>query len=140
MAGKMWEKLDKLNFAIIILDEAHYLKNPQAKRSENLVPICKKSKRVIIQTGTPAFARPRELFNIVAMIRPDIFDDFLPYAHRYCDPKMSHFARVMEYNGATCTNELHYLLKKNLMIRRQKAEVLDELPPKTRIKIIVNLD
>lgn len=74
------------------------------------------------------------------MIRPDAFSDFKDFGNRYCDPKMSNFARVIEYKGATCTQELHFMLKHSLMIRRLKSEVLSELPPKTRIKISIEID
>jgi SWI/SNF-related matrix-associated actin-dependent regulator 1 of chromatin subfamily A len=74
------------------------------------------------------------------MIRPDAFADFKDFGNRYCDPKMSNFARVIEYKGATCTQELHFMLKHSLMIRRLKSEVLSELPPKTRIKISIEID
>ncbi len=39
LAGKYQEILRKINFNIAIADEAHYLKNPIAKRTEVLVPI-----------------------------------------------------------------------------------------------------
>ena len=31
-------------------------------------------------------ARPNEAFNILAILRPDIFTDFKEYANRYCNP------------------------------------------------------
>ena len=46
----------------------------------------------------------------------------------------------MDYNGNSCTNELHYILSKNLMIRRLKSDVLSELPSKRRQKIEVQCD
>jgi SWI/SNF-related matrix-associated actin-dependent regulator of chromatin subfamily A-like protein 1 len=30
-------------------------------------------KRVFLLTGTPALAKPRELFNLLRILRPDIF-------------------------------------------------------------------
>lgn len=46
----------------------------------------------------------------------------------------------MDYSGNTCTAELHYVLHKNLMIRRLKADVLHELPAKRRQKIQIAVD
>jgi len=46
----------------------------------------------------------------------------------------------MEYTGSSCSSELHYLLSKNLMIRRLKSDVLHELPAKRRQKIEVQVD
>jgi len=46
----------------------------------------------------------------------------------------------MDYSGSSCSNEIHYLLSSNLMIRRLKTEVLHELPAKRRQKIEVQVD
>ena len=46
----------------------------------------------------------------------------------------------MEYSGSSSTNELHYILSKNLMIRRLKEDVLSELPKKRRSKIEIQVD
>ena len=74
--------------------------------------------------------RPAEIYNILKILRPDIFKNFWEYSARYCDPKPGRFGT--DYKGAKCVSELHYLLTKYLMIRRLKSDVLNELPSKTR--------
>lgn len=64
------------SFAVVIADEAHYLKNSGCKRTDILVPLLAKKKRVILLTGTPAFARPREIYNMASIVRPDAFTNF----------------------------------------------------------------
>ena len=65
---------DELTFCqSVICDEAHYLKNPDTSRCKFLVPFLTKKKRVFLLTGTPALAKPRELFNLLNILRPDIF-------------------------------------------------------------------
>lgn len=125
---------------IVILDEAHYLKNTGTKRTETLLPIVTSLKRVILLTGTPAFARPRELYNLLHALRPDIFRTFKDFGNRYCDPKPSRWTGGMDYDGACHSNELHYILQNSVMIRRLKKDVLSELPPKRRQKIQVQTD
>ena len=75
-------------------------------------------------TGTPALAKPKDLFNLLHIIRPDIFTNFRDFGFRYCDPKQSRFSRGLDYDGASNLRELHYLLKNYIMIRRLKREVL----------------
>lgn len=81
---KIERKLEEKNFNVVIADEAHFLKSTGAKRSFSLLPILKKSKRLIMLTGTPILARPIEAFNIINCVRPDLFDDFKVFGGRYC--------------------------------------------------------
>ena len=75
-------------------------------------------------------ARPVEVFNLLTILRPDIFGSFPAFSQRYCAPKQGRFG--MDYSGRSCTAELHYVLNRNLMVRRLKADVLHELPAKRR--------
>lgn len=71
------------------MDEAHFLKNNLAKRTEILIPILRLCTRVIMLTGTPALANPKELFPILSVLKPEVFNNFEEFAGRYCDPKPS---------------------------------------------------
>lgn len=132
---RMEKKLQGMDFNFIIADEAHYLKSREAKRSKILLPLMQKSKRLILLSGTPIVARPAECFNLFKALRPDIFNKFLQFADRYCDPKNGPFGR--DYTGSSNVKELNFILN-NLMIRRLKKDVLSELPPKKRQKIVIN--
>ena len=136
----MAEKIAEKRFKVAIVDEAHYLKNLQAKRTMRLTPILQKCKRVVLLSGTPAEARPMELFNLLSIIRPDVFTKFADYGVRYCDPKPSAWKRGWEYKGATCMRELHIMLSSSLMIRRLKKDVLSEMPSKQRSKVQIQAD
>lgn len=75
-------------------------------------------------------AWPEEVYNILHILRPDIFVDFYNFSERYCAPKKGRYG--MDYSGKSCINELHYVLNKNVMIRWLKADVLHELPAKRK--------
>jgi SWI/SNF-related matrix-associated actin-dependent regulator 1 of chromatin subfamily A len=124
------EKFDKLKIAIA--DEAHHLKSHTAKRSQALVPFLRRMRHVVLLTGTPALAKPRELFNLLSIIRPDIFNSFKPFGNRYCDPKKSKYKQGMDYEGCSNPIELHTIISDSMMIRRLKKDVLDQLPAKIR--------
>ena len=153
LATKRHQELHDLNFRIAIADEAHYMKSRGAKRSRLLIPILRKAKRCLLLTGTPILNHPVEIYNLLKIIRPDIWISFVEYTQRYCDPKkrqqiirgpaaaqMHHGTRMGEgvlterndYSGAACIDELNFILSKHLMMRRLKVDVLGELPEKTR--------
>ena len=130
-------RITEMNFNFIIADEAHYLKSPEAKRTKCLLPIIQKSKRILLLTGTPILSRPVELFSLLSMLRPDLFNNFYVFGNRYCDPKKTNFGT--DWTGSSYPKELHYILK-NLMIRRLKKDVMSQLPPKKRQKIEIPTD
>ncbi|KAL4438791.1 hypothetical protein ABPG74_013464 [Tetrahymena malaccensis] len=133
-------KIEKYNAYLGIADEAHYLKNPDTKRSKAITPYLQQLKHVILLTGTPAFAKPQEMFSLVSILRPDVFTNFLDYGKRYCNPKKSNFHNGLDYSGSSNELELHFLLTRYMMIRRLKKDVLNELPDKKRKKIMVSTD
>ncbi len=125
-----WEEyLSGLNFQILITDEAHYVSNWFAKRTKSLLNLSNKIPKFIALTGTPIKNKPAEFFTILHILNKDIFKSRYYYLNRYCNPKYNGFGWV--YNGATNIEELQRLVKP-LMIRREKNEVLNELPEKQR--------
>jgi superfamily II DNA or RNA helicase len=58
--------------ALLVVDEAHYVKNPDAKRSAAVNRIAAESDRVLFLTGTPMENRIDEFRSLVGHLRPDI--------------------------------------------------------------------
>ena len=54
--------LAEIRMQAVIVDESHYIKNKDAKRTKSLLPLLKHAKHVVLLTGTPALAKPKELF------------------------------------------------------------------------------
>lgn len=113
---------------VLVADECHYVKNKDAKRSKALYAI--EARRKLFLTGTPILNRPMELWAIVSFLAPGEFPKFWDFAKRYCNPIKNNFG--WEFVGATNLDELHERLSGTIMVRRTKAEVLPDLPPKRR--------
>jgi SWI/SNF-related matrix-associated actin-dependent regulator of chromatin subfamily A-like protein 1 len=93
---------------------------------------------VLLLTGTPLLGRPAELFNLLKILRPDLFPGFTEFGIRYTSPKQSIYG--IDWSGSANTRELHLILEKSLMIRRLKSEVLSELPAKRRQKVTLPIE
>ena len=59
-------------FSMLIADEAHYVKNPAARRTQALLILSRKAQRTLFMTGTPLENRVDEMCFIVSCLRPDI--------------------------------------------------------------------
>ena len=138
---RMEEKIKDLRISTTILDEVTAIKESKAKRSKAAKKIGKKSAYVLGLSGTPILNRPIEFFNFLNLIKPNLFDNYFKFGLRYGNPKSIRIKggrRVWSFPGATNLQELRNLLKP-LMIRRNKQQVLTELPDKRREMLYVDL-
>lgn len=63
-ARPLVEALSRQRFAVVVVDESHYLKSRNAARTKILVPLIQSAKRAILLTGTPALGRPEEVIKL----------------------------------------------------------------------------
>jgi len=128
---------------LLIIDEAHFLKNPKAQRSKEALGAKKRvdgkwvdapapipARRVIALSGTPIVNRPIESYPILHRLDGESFNSVMAYAKRYCAAYHGRFG--WDFSGASNLDELQAKLRSSVMIRRLKADVLVDLPPKRR--------
>eukprot|EP00587_Corethron_hystrix_P011762 CAMPEP_0113326270 /NCGR_PEP_ID=MMETSP0010_2-20120614/18395_1 /TAXON_ID=216773 ORGANISM="Corethron hystrix, Strain 308" /NCGR_SAMPLE_ID=MMETSP0010_2 /ASSEMBLY_ACC=CAM_ASM_000155 /LENGTH=118 /DNA_ID=CAMNT_0000186517 /DNA_START=339 /DNA_END=698 /DNA_ORIENTATION=- /assembly_acc=CAM_ASM_000155 len=96
----------------------------------------RKAKRLLLLSGTPALARPVELWVQLSSLDKDLYGSYADFTARYCDAKRGHFG--WDVSGSSNVHELHQLLKIS-MLRRLKADVLKDLPPKQRSIVPVKI-
>lgn len=125
--------LKSLKPGLVVLDECQALKSMSTQRTRYSRKLCKGVKRVVALSGTPLTSRPAEMFPVLNILRKDLFPAWRPYADRFCAPKVMPWG--MDYSGSCRLPELHRILLDNLMIRRLKADVLKDLPPKRRFVV-----
>lgn len=135
VAEKHKDKLRDKEWDLLIIDEAHYLKNSKAKRTRAILGHGKKDKGIpakhrVFLTGTPILNRPIELFSLINALDESRWGSLWKYAHRYCDAKNTGWG--WDFSGSSNLEELQDLLRSTIMIRRLKKDVLTELPPKRR--------
>lgn len=66
---------DGLRLASVVVDEAHYVKNPEAKRTMNTRSLLRRADRAILMSGTPLENRVDEFRVLIDHIRPDLSVD-----------------------------------------------------------------
>ncbi len=62
-------------FAAVVVDEAHYVKNPDAKRTKNTRALLERADRALLMSGTPLENRVEEFRVLIDHIRPDLMID-----------------------------------------------------------------
>jgi SWI/SNF-related matrix-associated actin-dependent regulator 1 of chromatin subfamily A len=127
----------RLKPKLLIVDEIHNCRNRKAKRTEMLKILSENIRYMIACSGTPFWNTPAELWPVLNMLNPDKWDSYPNFAWEYAYPKMARGRWT--YTGGRNLKELNKELKQHVLIRRRKADVLDELPAKTRRVIPVDI-
>lgn len=73
------------NLGCIVIDEAHYIKNPDARRTRNSLGLLEGCDRAVFLTGTPLENRIEEFGNLVSYLQPELVvdsDEFSPRKFR----------------------------------------------------------
>jgi hypothetical protein len=129
----------QFNPDLIIIDEAHYVKNGQSIRTKLVNDFTKRAKRVWLLTGTPMTSRPIDYYNLLNLIESPVSQNWMAYVIRYCQGYQFKAGnrKVWNVNGASNLEELRDRTSRQFL-RRLKTEVLD-LPEKIITPIHIKL-
>ncbi len=108
--AKMVDEIDNhMKIDMLVIDEAHYIKNPDAQRTKLIRRLDNESERILLMTGTPLENRVEEMCNLVEFIRPDMVNKVKAMAHMSSLPEFKETMAPM-------------------YLRRTRKQVLTELP------------
>lgn len=150
------------NNQTLIADEAHYLKNLDVRynkvsrqyesttkgprRATAFYELQRDVPSLMFLTGTPILNRTKELFPLLHMLNPREWNSGYQFCIRYCAghnewirARGGRTRQVFNCNGRSNTEELHQRISGAYMIRHTKAEVMKDMPPKTRRSVNVSL-
>ena len=127
------------NFDLVVVDEAHYIKNATAQRTKLINDLVKKVDRLWLLTGTPMTSRPIDYFNLLSLIESSVAKNWMAYAIRYCQGYQFNVGgrKVWNVMGASNLEELRDRTA-GLTLRRLKENVLD-LPDKIITPVYLRL-
>ena len=139
-----WElrrEIVEFNPDLIILDEAHFIKNHKSIRGKILKDLSKRftPDRIWLLTGTPIANRPMDYYNLLSIIDSPVARNWVHYARTYCEGMR--FKKGGRYiwvtKGASNLQELNDKTKRTIL-RRKKEDVLD-LPDKLITPVYLEL-
>lgn len=61
-----------VDLALMVVDEAHYVKNPQAQRTKSVVAAMDRAKKVLFMSGTPLENRVEEMQFLIQCLQPEV--------------------------------------------------------------------
>ena len=123
------QRFGQTEWGLCLLDEAQVVKNPEAGVSKAVRSL--RSRVRLILTGTPVENRPLDLWSHFAFLNPGLLGNRKAFVAEYERPIAAGDEDALE---AMRRRTLPFIL------RRSKAQVLDDLPPKEEIIRWIDLD
>ena len=130
--------LSKLNIKTIVCDEVQYLRSKSTKKYSAVKKLAalKSVKYKIGLSGTPIYNHGSEIWPIVDILKPGLLGSFKEFCEYFCYVDQKGKAIVLEKKRESLGNEL----RKHVMLRRTKSDVLKELKDKVRYREFIDVD
>jgi len=117
-------------FNSVIVDESHKLKDSETQQTKITLQICLRKIWIILLSGTPVKNKPLDLYSQLAIMgRLKEFGGPKVFKGRYCEGG----------SGAANLKELNSKLNEICYFRRERKEVVKDLPPKQRQTILCDI-
>ncbi len=123
------EEMTQLPWHLVVLDEAQVIKSPDAKATKAVCQL--DTRHRLCLSGTPIENNLQEMWSEFAFLMPGLLGDRKGFAKRFRTP-------IEKNNDAVRRVQLIRRIKP-FLLRRTKAEVAPDLPPKHTILRRVNL-
>lgn len=128
-SGRQWSMLG--NFACVILDEAHNIKNGQSKRARAIKQI--KTLRKIAITGTPIDSSAVEAWSVLNWLYPHDFSSYREFFDTHANYKIVYTKRGPQQKAVAGVRDAVEFAKAigKFTFQRTKKQVAKWLPDKT---------
>lgn len=100
---------NEFRFSMLVVDEAHYIKNPQARRTVNVKTIAEHAQRILFMTGTALENKVDEMIALISILQPAVASQVRGMASLSSAPQFRKKVAPVYY-------------------RRKREDVLTELP------------
>lgn len=112
---------------VLIIDEAHRLRNFQTRQSKALYTLSGLAKHIYPMTGTPAVNHPSDVFGILKLLNPKKFTSFWQFVDRYFGYVEGRFGRELLDVRKDKLDEFTQLLEMT-SVQRKRKEVMSWIP------------
>lgn len=130
---------------MVILDEAHHIRNPKTWAARSVFKLCKIPIRMAL-TGTPAYGEPKDIYSILHFLFPKEFSSAYKFYQEYFKPEQlflfagGYRRCITEYKSflPQKEKELQSFLN-SYCTQRKRKDVMQWLPEKDRQTISLPL-
>jgi len=127
------EALPEMGFQNVIFDEIQELRHSGTEKYSAASLLAENAGRVVGLSGTPIYNRGAEIWNVVNTLDFHFLGDYESFTREWCYGYGNQIVAKPDLLG-------DHLRGEGIMLRRTKADVLADLPPKRRLVITIDSD
>ena len=124
-SNRLREMMDKAGIKTVVIDEVQQIKNPESQRTVEVRELCRGIPHVIALSGTPIKNNASEYFPILNILHPEMYPR---YSHFVFNEVDSYYTGYGYKSGGLKFPERFKEKTKHFIIRRERKEVMPELP------------
>lgn len=114
-------------FASVVVDESHRVKDVKTQQTKFVKGICSGKEYIVLLTGTPVVNKPKDLVSQLGIIdRIGDLGGYKNFTQWFCEDESR-------------WRELNVMLRKTCFYRREKTDVLTDLPAKMRQAVMCDI-
>lgn len=122
-----YQKLMDTNIDVLIIDEAHRLRNFKTKQSSAIYALAKRAESVYPMTGTPAVNHPSDVYGILKLLKPFKYSSYWAFIDRYFGYVETRFGRQLLGLKPERESEFTELLD-SISVQRKRKDVMQWVP------------
>lgn len=124
------EHLLALDAELLLIDEAHFLRNYETRQSSAMFRLGQNMKYRYAITGTPASNTPDDVFGILKFLQPDKYPSYWQFVERYFNVSQSPFGmRVGKFKNINRKKEFWEIVEE-ISVQHKRKDVMAWLPDK----------
>lgn len=128
-------------YDMMIIDEAHFLRNYTTTQSEAMYTLGRRAVYRYALTGTPASNTPDDIFGIFKFLEPTRFTSYWQFCGRYFKIDDGYFGKKVEGEYVSESREREYSeLMEQYGIQRKRKDIMKWLKDKQYQKIVLEMD
>lgn len=134
------EHLLNLDYEIVLIDEAHFLRNYKSKQSSAMYRLGQRSMHNYALTGTPATNSPSDIYGILKFLYPKRFSSYWQFVERYFEVNDGFFGKTIgTFKTPERKEELREVVEE-ISVQRKRVDVMKWLPRKQYQTIKLEMD
>lgn len=130
----LWPQLHEIAWDTVILDESHRAlvrKSVKSESQQRKGIVALKARDRIALSGTPMRGKPEQLWGTLNWLDPKVYSSYWSFVGQFYETESNGFSRHVIVGFRPGGEDALAKAVSPIMLRRTKAEVLPELPPKT---------